>query len=88
MLSWRTCAVLILLAAVITYAAEHMGFAIVHSAALLALVALLAPGFYIAFFDLVPSDWATLVLAFVANAGYYYLIALFVRRTRDVGESA
>jgi hypothetical protein len=88
MLTWKTWIVLIAVAAVATYAAEHFGFAIVHSSALLLLVALAAPGFYVAFFDLIPSDWMTLAVAFVVNVAYYYLIAWFVRRTQHATEPA
>jgi hypothetical protein len=64
-----------------------MGFAIVHSAALMVLVAVAAPGFYVAFFNLVPSDLATLILSFAVNAIYYCglgLLALMARRKSSV----
>ena len=70
------------LAVFATYMAEHLGFAIVHSGVLLFLTALLAPGFYIAFFNLVPSDWGTWILSGIANAAYYYAVARFFMKRR------
>jgi uncharacterized membrane protein len=84
MLTSKTWIVLIVVAAVATYATEHFGFSIVHSSALLVLVAVTAPGFYVAFFNLIPSDWMTFAVAFVVNVAYYGLIAWFVRRAQHV----
>lgn len=82
MLSVRASVALVLAAGLATFACERMGFAIVHSAAALALVGVLAPGFFVAFFDLVPSDWGSLVLSFVVNAAYYLAGCLLLMRSR------
>jgi hypothetical protein len=70
----------VVLGALATYATEYMGFAIVHSAGGLAIVALLAPGFYVALFNVVPNDWGTYLAMFLVNSGYYWAIAGFLKR--------
>lgn len=82
MLNFRLALLIIALAVFATYMAEYLGFAIVHSGALLVLTAFLAPGFYIAFFNLLPSDWIAWILSGMANAAYYYVVALLVMKKR------
>ncbi|WP_301100300.1 hypothetical protein [Propionivibrio sp.] len=82
MLTYPITLLIVMSAVFATYMGEHLGFAIVHSGVLLLLTSLLAPGFYIAFFNLVPSDWVTWILSGMANAAYYYAVVLFVMKRR------
>lgn len=70
------------LAVFTTYIAENMGFAIVHSGVLLILTALLTPGFYVAFFNLVSSDWGTWILSGIVNSAYYYAATRYIVKRR------
>jgi len=84
MLTLRAWVVIALVAAASTFAGEYFGFAIVHSGALLFIVALIAPGFYVAFLNLLPNDSLTYIGVFAGNAIYYFLIVLVVRsRTKQ-----
>jgi hypothetical protein len=84
MLNARATTAVLIAALVATYAAEQMGNAIVHSSGGLVIVALLAPGFYVAFFDVIRNDWGTYVAAFLVNVCYYWVISRLFSRTGAV----
>ena len=82
MLNFRTYVLLVVFAASATYLVELASFAIAHSAALLILATLAAPGLYVGAFRLVPGGWPTILLSCAVNAAYYYFIALWLRNRR------
>jgi hypothetical protein len=77
MLKLTSIGIFFALSAMATFLLNYFGFAVVHSAALLALAVVVAPGFFIAFFHILPNETITWIVVVVINAIYYQLVYLF-----------